>query len=367
MKRFFALLIGIVLTLSATQHQNLPNDEKLKKMIGRMLLVGFPNEDIDKNSEITRHIKQYELGGVILFDRFYDDRSKTKNISSPKQLQLLTSKLKSFSNKALLISIDQEGGKVARLKPSYGFAEIPSAKQISTLHVDKAKEIYKTQAQMLQSAGINCDFAPVVDLAVNPDNKVIYGLERSYGNNSKEVVKYAKIFMNSLKDKNIISVLKHFPGHGSSLGDSHKGFVDISNTWSEKELEPYKELIKSGEVSMIMTAHVFNSKLDKKYPATLSYNVNTKLLRNELNYKGVVISDDLQMKAISQHYTLEQTVTLAINSGVDMLLFGNQLSEQNIDELVDVIVKQVKNGAISMSRIIESNKRLELLHKKRQI
>ncbi|MCK4737297.1 MAG: glycoside hydrolase family 3 protein, partial [Sulfurimonas sp.] len=96
-------------------------------MIGRMLLIGFPNETIDKNSEIVRHIKQYELGGVILFDRFYHDRSKTKNISSPAQLQLLTSRLKSFSKKPLIISVDQEGGKVARLKPSYGFAEIPSA------------------------------------------------------------------------------------------------------------------------------------------------------------------------------------------------------------------------------------------------
>lgn len=366
MKRFFALLIGTLLTLSASQSQNLPNDEKLKKMVGRMLLVGFPNETINKNSEIVRYIKQYELGGVILFDRFYDDRSKTKNISSPKQLKLLTSSLKSFSTKPLLISVDQEGGRVARLKPSYGFAEIPSAKQISTLHVDKAKEIYKTQAQILQNAGINCDFAPVVDLAVTPRNKVIYELERSYGSEPKEVVKYAKIFMDSLKNENITSVLKHFPGHGSSLTDSHKGFVDISDTWNEKELEPYKELINAGEVSMIMTAHVFNSKLDSKYPATLSYNVNTKLLREKLNYKGVVISDDLQMKAISKHYTLEQTVTLAINSGVDMLLFGNQLSEQDIDELVDIILAQIKNGAISMKRIIESNKRLEELHKKRQ-
>lgn len=360
--RLFLALVLSVATLSAS---DLPNDEQLQKMIGRMLLVGFPNETIDKNSEIVRHIKQYELGGVILFDRFYSDRSKTKNISSPKQLQDLTSSLKSFSTKPLIISVDQEGGKVARLKPAYGFTKIPSAKQISTLHVDRAKGIYKTQAQMLQTAGINCDFAPVVDLAVNPQNKVIYGLERSYGADSKEVVKYAKIFIDSLKNENITSVLKHFPGHGSSLEDSHKGFVDISNSWNEKELEPYKELIKSGEVSMIMTAHVFNSHLDKKYPATLSYNVNTKLLREKLGYKGVVISDDLQMKAISKHYTLEQTVTLAINSGVDMLLFGNQLAEQNIDELVDVIAKQVKSGAISMKRILESNKRLEQLHKKR--
>ena len=360
----FLTFVFSFVTLSAS---DIPSDNKLKKMIGRMLLVGFPDDAIDKESEIVRLLKQYELGGVILFDRFYIDRTKTKNISSPAQLKLLTSSLKSFSYKPLLISVDQEGGKVARLKPSYGFSEIPSAKEISNLHVNRAKEIYKTQAQMLKDSGINCDFGPVVDLAVNPQNKVIYGLERSYGSDTNEVVKYAKIFIDSLKKENIISVLKHFPGHGSSLGDSHKGFVDISNTWSAVELEPYKELIKSNAVSMIMTAHVFNSKLDEKYPATLSYNVNTKLLREQLGYKGVIISDDLQMRAISTHYTLEQTVALAINSGVDMLLFGNQLASQDIDELVDVILAQIKSGAISMQRILESNKRLELLHLQRKM
>ncbi|QOY55939.1 glycoside hydrolase family 3 protein [Candidatus Sulfurimonas marisnigri] len=335
-------------------------------MIGRMLLIGFPNEDINENSEIVRQIKSYELGGVILFDRFYSDRSKTKNISSPKQLQRLTSKLKSFSTKPLLISVDQEGGKVARLKPAYGFSQTASAKQISALHVEEAKAIYKAQAQMLKKSGINCDFAPVVDLAVNPKNMVIYGLERSYGSDSKEVVKYAKIFMDSLKNENIFSVLKHFPGHGSSLGDSHKGFVNISNTWSEIELEPYKELIKSNDISMIMTAHVFNSQLDAKYPATLSYKVNTQLLREKLGYRGVLISDDLQMKAVSKHYSLKEIVALAINSGVDILLFGNQLATQDVDELIEVILSQVKSGAISQKRISESNKRIEELHKKRK-
>ncbi len=365
MKRFFTLLIGIVLALNATNTTELPSDEKLQKMIGRMLLVGFPNENINKNSKITKTIQKYELGGVILFDRFYTDRNKIKNISSPKQLQLLTSTLKKISKEPLLISVDQEGGKVARLKPAYGFKEIPSAKEISRLSIKKATKEYKILAQMLSDSGINTNFAPVVDLAINPKNKVIVGLERSYSSDSSEVVKYAKIFINSLKNENIFSVLKHFPGHGSSLGDSHKGFVDITNTWSKKELEPYIKLIQSNDIEMIMTAHVFNSKLDKNYPATLSYNVNTKLLRDELGYKGVIISDDLQMKAISKHYSLKQTVTLAINSGVDILLFANQLANQNIDELIKVILAQIKNGTISIDRILESNIRIQQLHKKR--
>lgn len=363
----FLFVIMSTQTLCAIESESSKSEDELKKMIGRMIVIGFPDKVIDENSTIVKHIQKYDLGGVILFDRFYDDRNRTKNISSPEQLQELTKQLKSFSNKPMLISIDQEGGKVARLKPDYGFKEIPSAKSIAKLPSKEAKEIYAQQAQMLRQNGINCDFAPVVDLAVNKNNKVIVALERSYGKSSKKVSKYAKICIDSLNNEGVISVLKHFPGHGSSLSDSHEGFVDISKTWKTKELEPYQKLINANDVQMIMTAHVFNSQLDKKYPATLSHNVNTKLLREMMGYDGVVISDDLQMKAITKHYNLKQTVTLAINSGVDMLLFGNQLASIYIDKLVDVIYEQVKNGSIDLQRIKESNKRIELLHLKPKI
>ncbi|MDD3476437.1 MAG: glycoside hydrolase family 3 N-terminal domain-containing protein [Sulfurimonas sp.] len=360
------LILSLLLALSflnLSASQNSIDDETLKKMIGKMLIVGFDDEEIDENSKIVTQINRYELGGVILFDRFYNDRTKVKNIRSAKQLKLLTMKLQSFAKKPLLISVDQEGGRVARLKPKYGFEATPSAKAVSDNDEYMSKHIYNALAKTLRENGINCDFAPVVDLALNPDNKVIYGLNRSYGANSDEVVKYAKIFMDSLKNEGIVSVLKHFPGHGSSLGDSHEGYVDISKTWSEAELEPYIELIKSTEVPMIMSAHVFNSKLDDKYPATLSYNVNTKLLRGKLGFKGILVSDDLQMKAISANYNIERIVTLSINSGVDMLLFANQLATQDIDALVDVILKEVKGGNISIARIEESNARIEQLYK----
>ena len=343
------------------------SEEQLKKQIGRMLVVGFEDSTLSKESKIIKQIQKYDLGGVILFDRFYTDRARTKNIKSPQQLQKLTTQLQSFSKKPLLISVDQEGGKVARLKPKYGFLEIPSAKKISTMGLEDTKKIYNKESQMLKENGINCNFAPVVDLAVNPKNKVIFGLERSYGKNVGEVVKYSKILIESQKDENIISVLKHFPGHGSSLGDSHKGFVDISKTWNAKELEPYKELIDSNSIDMIMTAHVFNTQLDSKLPATLSFNVNTKLLRQKMLYKGVIISDDMQMKAISKHYTLKESVTLAINAGVDILLFGNQLAFNDVDELVDVIYREVKNGAISYETIKKANERIENLHTKNSI
>lgn len=194
------------------------DDTTLKKQIGRMIVFGFDDTYIDKNSSIIQQINRYDLGGVILFDRFYKDKNHTKNISSPTQLKELTSALKKFSHKPLLISLDQEGGKVARLKPKYGFDTIPSANSISKMVPNKVKKIYKQEAKMLHQAGINTNFAPVVDLAINPKNKVIVGLERSYGGTSKEVSKYAKILIDAQRDENIISVLKHFPGHGSSLG-----------------------------------------------------------------------------------------------------------------------------------------------------
>jgi beta-N-acetylhexosaminidase len=337
-------------------------DTELKKMIGHMLIVGFDNAYVDKDSKIIKQINKYELGGVILFDRFYNDRNKTKNISSPKQLKNLTNSLKKLSNKPLLISVDQEGGKVARLKPDYGFKSFKSAKDIASLSEKEAKKSYADMAKMLKENGINCNFAPVVDLEINPKNKVIVKLKRSFGKDPTTVNKYAKILINMQNKEGIISVLKHFPGHGSSLSDSHLGFVDITKTWDKKELEPYKILIKSKSIDMIMTAHVFNSLLDEKYPATLSKKINTKLLRQKMGYDGVIVSDDLQMRAISKHYSLKQTVILAINAGVDMLLFGNQLSTQDIDELVEIIFQEIKNGTIPYNKILEANARIKKLY-----
>lgn len=354
--RFFLLFFTLISSLLA-----LPNDAELKKMIGHMLVVGFDDATINAQSPIVKELQTYELGGVILFDRFYKERNRTKNISSPEQLRELTKQLNHYAKKPLLISIDQEGGKVARLKPSYGFAEIPSAFALSKTSLEHAKNVYTSMAQMLKEHGINCDFGPVVDLAVNDKNSVIVGLERSYGKESETVTNYAKVFIDALKSEGVISVLKHFPGHGSSLGDSHLGFVDLTQTWSERELEPYQKLIDDNAISMIMSAHVFNAKLDATYPATLSYAINTTLLRKKMHYNGVLISDDLQMEAIAKYYTLKETVTLAINSGIDMLLFGNQLSQTKTDEIVETIFVQVKNGAIPYDRIREANERITRL------
>ena len=335
--------------------------QEIERMISKMVILGFNGENVNPNDEIYKNIKS-GLGGVILFDKDPNDKSKVKNVRSKEQLKRLTSQLQAISNQKLLISIDQEGGIVQRLKKEDGFVDTLKASEIALRGKDFAKQSYSLMAKDLKYSGINVDFAPVVDLAINKDNKVIVSKGRSFGESSNEVISYASIFVDELKKEKVISVLKHFPGHGSSLGDSHLGFVDISNTWTQKELEPYRYFIKNNKVDMIMTAHVYNKNLDKAYPATLSYSINTNLLRNKLGYDGVLISDDLQMSAISKHYDLKQTVTLAINSGVNILLFANQLSKPiTLKQIVDTIYSQVLNKEISLEQIIKSNDRIDKL------
>lgn len=355
------IVFYIVLCLELL-NAKLPSKEVLQKEIGQMIVLGFDDETLTQQSEILQAIEQYNLGGVILFDRFYSDKSRIKNIKSPKQLQALTQELKKHSSN-LLISIDQEGGKVQRLKESYGFISTPSAKTIASQDEKEAKQYYEKLSQMLKENGINTNFAPDVDLALNENNQVIYQLERSYGSSSKEVIKYASLFMEALNKEKIMGVLKHFPGHGSSLNDSHKGFVDVTHTWSEKELEPFKWFIDNQKVQMIMTAHIFNAHLDENYPATLSHKINTGLLREKLGFQGVIISDDLQMKAISNHYSLKETVSLAINAGVDILLFGNQLGTHTIKEIVESVYEEILAGHIAYEQILKANRRIKALKK----
>lgn len=328
-------------------------------MIGHILIVGFDGSRITKDSQIIKDIQKYELGGVILFDIDYKDQSKQKNIVSKEQLQKLTSSLQSYSKQKLLICIDQEGGKVARLKPKYGFDATPSAKVVSEMDAYMAKNVYNNMARSLEQGGINCDFAPVLDLELS--NNMISQKNRSFGSDPQKVAMFGGLLIEALRDKKILAVAKHFPGHGSSKDDSHDGFVDITNTWSEVELEPYKKLIELGELDMIMSAHVYNSKLDSKYPATLSYNINTKLLRDKLGFDGLLVSDDMQMGAIAKNYSLKEALTLALNSGVDMLLFGNQLTFNSTDEIINTIYKQVKDGKIPLKRIEEANERVRQL------
>lgn len=341
----------------------------LKQKIGQMLMVGFFGTSAKPESQICQDIKTYNLGGVILFDFNPTDRSKAKNISSKKQLAQLTKELQECSpHKNLLIAVDQEGGKVQRLKTKYGFyGKFPKAEEISKKDLGDAHVVYGQMAYELANAGINFNLAPVVDLAINPKNVVINKLGRSFGKDPDKVVKYATVFMDEMHKNNVLTSIKHFPGHGSSLGDTHKGFVDVTNDWKEKELEPYKILIGRNTIDTIMVAHVFNANLDDKYPASLSYETVTTKLRNEMGYNGVVITDDLQMNAIDTKYGLRETLRLAINAGDDILLFGNQLNPRDTlsaKKLVRLVVDLVNNGKISREKIDQAYTRIQRLKNK---
>jgi beta-N-acetylhexosaminidase len=342
-------------------------DVSLEQKIGQMLMVGFHGTSAKPGSQICKDIKEYNLGAVILFDFNPVDKSKPKNISNKTQVARLTKELQACScDGKLLIAVDQEGGRVQRLKSRYGFyGKFPKASDVVKSGTSQMKKTYEKMAKELKSVGINYDLAPVVDLDINPKNHVIHGLGRSFGKDPKTVTKYASIFIDAMHHYGVLTSLKHFPGHGSSVGDTHKGFVDVTNLWKPVELEPYRLL--NHKADTVMVAHVFNKKLDAKYPATLSKKTVNGLLRKKLGFNGVVITDDLQMGAISKKYGLKTTLQLAINAGDDILLFGNQLDPRKVvstKRLVETIKELVKEGKVSTDRIARSYARIGRLKKK---
>jgi beta-N-acetylhexosaminidase len=164
-----------------------------------------------------------------------------------------------------------------------------------------------------------------------------------------------------------VTSLKHFPGHGSSTGDTHKGFVDVTEQWKKSELIPYQSMIRQGRADTIMVAHVFNKGIDPSYPASLSAKTINVRLRQKMHFTGVVITDDLQMGAISKKYGLKNTLKLAINAGDDILRFGNQIDPNHTTStktLVDTIVALVNSGKVKKQSIIRANKRIEKLKKR---
>ena len=344
-------------------------EKSLDKKIGSMLMVGFMGTSAPENSQICQDIKRYDLAGVILFDMNPVNHSQPKNISNKAQVAKLTQELQACSNDGkLLIAVDQEGGKVQRLKSKYGFyGKFPKAKDVIRYSDAKVKQYYAKMGAELSSVGINYNLAPDVDLALNKRNHVIYKLGRSFGANPKQVVHYASIFMDAMHDNGVLTSLKHFPGHGSSLGDTHKGFVDVTKLWKPIELDPYRMLAKTQTIDSIMVAHVFNKNLDSQYPATLSKKTVKEKLRGEFGFDGVVITDDLQMGAINKKYGLKNTLKLAINAGDDILLFGNQLSVKSMvktSTLVNTIKKLIQSGEVKLSDIEASNERVERLKAK---
>jgi beta-N-acetylhexosaminidase len=210
------------------------------------------------------------------------------------------------------------------------------------------------------AAGITLNLAPVVDLAVNPTNPIIAAVGRSYGADPARVIAQAGAFIEAHHKLGVRCTLKHFPGHGSSTGDTHLGVVDVTDTWTAVELEPFRALIANGLADAVLTAHVFNSHLDPDHPATLSRATVDGILRAEMGFEGAVLSDDLQMGAIRDAYGFDEAVALAIEAGIDLLVVANQLVyEPDVaDRMVDLIVRLVTSGRISEDRIDESVARI---------
>ncbi len=345
--------------------------KSLDEQIGQMLLVGFRGMDITAESPIVKDIKKYHIGGVIYFEKDMQLNSFERNIKSPQQLQNLSAQLQNVSKTPLFIAIDQEGGKVNRLKAKYGFPATITADSLGKInHLDTTAARGLVIAQTLRQAGINLNFAPDVDLdtCIIKDSCLIRKGRRSFGKDPNRVAEHARAFIRSHHRAGVLTAIKHFPGHGSALGDTHGGFVDVTDVWITSELEPFRQLIASGDCDIVMTAHIFNAWLDPLHPATLSKKVLTGILREEYRYDGVIISDDMQMGAVAKNYGLERAIELALNSGVDILLFGNNLVyDPLIAEKAFLIVKKlVKEGRVSKRRIKQSAKRIQKLKKKIQ-
>ena len=372
MKSFLPVQLLLIMLLLL----NLPScggssagDEELADKVGQMLMIGFRGLVVDENSPIVRDIQNGLVGGVVLFDYDVALESPARNVQSPDQLRKLVADLQAAGPDTLLVAVDQEGGRVARLKEKYGFPPTVSQQWLGTADDPELTYEYASKtAVTLKDMGINLNLAPVVDVNVNPDNPVIGGLERSFSSDPEKVAVHAAEVIKAHRDKNILTALKHFPGHGSSTDDSHHGFTDVTNTWQELELKPYELLFDSPGMDMVMTAHVFNARLDPQWPATLSPAVLTAMLREDLGYEGVIISDDMQMGAIHDEYGLETALEQTIKAGADIIIFGNNLVyDQDIAwKARDIILDLVRAGQIPRERIDESYERIMQLKSKLQ-
>jgi beta-N-acetylhexosaminidase len=351
------LLSGLTSCVSAPPSA----DRALEQKIGGLLLVGFRGLSVGRSSPVVRDIREYNLGGVILFDADLQLKTSERNIRSLDQLAQLTGTLQSYANGRLLIAIDQEGGEVNRLKPAYGFPPTLSQRQLGERN-DPAFTYRRSQqlAGALKAAGINLNLAPAVDLAVNPENFIVKK-ERTFSSDPATTVSQAEQVIRAHHDQGVLCTLKHFPGHGSSTADSHKNMTDVTETWQPAELEPYRQLCK--ETDVVMTAHIFQRHLDPELPATLSKRMITGLLRNEIGYDGVVITDDLSMKAIADHYGFETALEYSLNAGADLLLIANNetYNPDLIPKTVQIIAGLVRTGRVPEARIDEACRRIAAL------
>jgi len=360
-------------------------DRQFREKIARMIMVGFKEAEVDEKSPVVQAIRDYSLGGVILYNIdlkcFLEAQKKKpdlnreegaricpKNIISAAQLRQLTSALRSYSKEPLLISVDQEGGLVNRLGPAAGFSERESPRELGKRD-DLAKTTNTAEgiAQDLKQSGINLNLAPVVDLDLNPDG-LISRNGRSFGDDPELVFRHARAFIAGHHRQGILSALKHFPGKGSAGKDTHFELADVTTLYQDQEMEPFSRLIRAGLADLIMTSHINHRGWDKEYPVTFSAKVLQGQLRGNLGYRGAIISDDLLMGAIVRHFSLEEACVRAVQAGVDILLASNNSPEGDepclFHRIYETLLKAVEKGRISQGSIESSYARISALKKK---
>ncbi|WP_412543914.1 glycoside hydrolase family 3 N-terminal domain-containing protein [Longispora sp. K20-0274] len=336
----------------------------LRRKIARMLVVGFRGARVGPDDWITHAIGDQGVGGVILFDR--DQLTGgTRNITSPEQVTALVRALRGAApGGRLIVSIDQEGGQVARLVPANGFPATRSQAQIGALDSPAATKAWaEGMARTLVGIGVNFDFTPVVDLAVNPTNPAIALLDRSFSANADVVVACATETIAAYRAAGVRTSIKHFPGFGSATGNTDFETVDVTGTWTRAELEPFRRLIAARTVDTVMVTHLLNRQLDPQRPTSLSRAVVTDLLRGELGWDGVVVTDDMQAVALTSRYGRDEALGLALDAGVDQLVYCNQAvyDPAVVPAIVDAVLGMVRAGRISEARLDRSVARIDAL------
>ncbi|MBS7529861.1 beta-N-acetylhexosaminidase [Hazenella sp. IB182353] len=345
----------------------------LDEKIGQMLLVGFQEEDGVPSTQFNAHaerlIEELHVGGILLFGR---------NVDEPMQIAQLTNKLQDKAKIPLFIATDQEGGKVARIQK--GITTFPGNMAIgATGDPQLAALAGKGMGAELQEIGINLTLAPSVDINNNPKNPII-GV-RSFGERATHTAEMADEMIAGFHESNILTAIKHFPGHGDTDVDSHIDLPQINHSLEhlmQNELIPYQKLIEQNQVDMIMSTHITFSQIEqsKKLPATLSPAILTDLLRKKMGYNGVVVTDDMEMGAIVKNFGVEEAVVKAVEAGADIILIGHSWEHQQ--KAVKALKQAVDSGRISEERIDLSVKRIldlkakslnsrSIDHQKRQI
>lgn len=354
--RFLAPLLVLAASGAAVHAQS------LEEMAGQMIIVGFEGDSVDDPSVVALReaIAQSRVGGVMYLK---------PNVASLAAVEAMNAAFRAASPPGLplFISLDQEGGAVERLTRAVGFTEIPNAATVAaTNSVAEAEALYADLAQRLAALGFNVNFGPVADLDLNPNNQIIARYGRAFAADAQTVIDYDQAFIRAHEAAGMLTALKHFPGHGSSSADSHEGFVDITDTWQTSELEPYRAMIGENYDEFVMVAHLYHAGYSggvEGLPSSLAPQWISGVLRNDLGFTGVVISDDLEMGAIRKHFDLEETVSQAVRAGMDVLLFSNTSDPRAslADEIREVLVAQAQADPAFAARIAESYQRIVAL------